>query len=155
MSRVRKSSTDDTLADRLHSVAIHLLRRVRFTDLKAPVTPRRLSVLSVLVFGGEQRLKDLADAEQVSAATMSRMVDGLVDEALVARRASPCDRREIVVAATTRGRRVMHQARRRRVAALESVLDPLARADRRLIETGLALLEPLLIEHGFKQGDES
>src|SRR5215510_2529732 len=41
-----------TVADRLHSAAIHLLRRVRKQDVATGEGPARLSALSVLVFGG-------------------------------------------------------------------------------------------------------
>jgi len=44
------------IADRLHSAAIHLLRRVRKQDVLAGEGPARLSALSVLVFGGPKTL---------------------------------------------------------------------------------------------------
>ena len=54
-----------TVADRLHSAAIHLLRLVRVRDLKTGIGPARLSALSVLVFVGPKSLKELAEIEQV------------------------------------------------------------------------------------------
>ncbi len=42
------------IADRLHSAAIHLLRRVRVRDRESGIGPAQLSALSVLVFGGRQ-----------------------------------------------------------------------------------------------------
>src|SRR4051794_8477637 len=65
------------LADRLHSTAIHLLRRVRKQDVAVGQGPARLSALSVLVFGGTKTLGELAAAEQVKPPTMSRIVAGL------------------------------------------------------------------------------
>ena len=41
-------------ADRLHSAAIHLLRRLRVGDRESGIGPAQLSALSVLVFGGAQ-----------------------------------------------------------------------------------------------------
>ena len=41
-----------SLADRLHSVAIHVLRHARTADTAVGMSAARLSVLSVLVFGG-------------------------------------------------------------------------------------------------------
>ena len=64
-------------ADRLHSAAIHLLRRVRKEDAIMAEAPARLSALSVLVFGGPMSLGELAAAEQVKPPTMSRVVAGL------------------------------------------------------------------------------
>src|SRR5204863_2334816 len=66
-------------ADRLHSAAIHLLRRLRVRDRESGVGPAQLSALSVLVLGGGPRsLGELAEAEQVRPPTMSRIVAGLV-----------------------------------------------------------------------------
>ena len=66
------------IADRLHSAAIHLLRRVRKQDAATGEGPARLSALSVLVFGGgPMTLGQLAQAEQVRPPTMSRIVSGL------------------------------------------------------------------------------
>ena len=66
-----------TVADGLHSAAIHLLRRVRKQDIASGEGPARLSALSVLVFGGPKTLGELAAAEQVKPPTMSRIVAGL------------------------------------------------------------------------------
>src|SRR5207248_10734714 len=65
------------VADRLHSTAIHLLRRVRKQDVAIGQCPARLSALSVLVFGGPKTLGELAVAEQVKPPTMSCIVAGL------------------------------------------------------------------------------
>src|ERR1700682_719948 len=64
-------------AGRLHSVAIHLLRRLRVSDLASGIGPAQLSALSVLVFGGPRSLGELAEAEQVRPPTMSRIVAGV------------------------------------------------------------------------------
>ncbi|MGZ6143541.1 MAG: hypothetical protein ACXWLM_09385, partial [Myxococcales bacterium] len=57
------------VADRLHSAAIHVLRRVRAEDTRTGLSPARLSALSVVVFGGPLTLGRLAAAEKVSAPT--------------------------------------------------------------------------------------
>src|SRR2546423_15339399 len=72
-------------ADRIHSAAIHLIRRVREVDECMGVTPARASALSVLVFGGPRTLTELAQAEHVTTATMSRLVTALEGEGLVRR----------------------------------------------------------------------
>ena len=53
------------VADRLHSTAIHLLRRLRVEDDASGLTAPRLSALSVIVFGGPLTLGELAAAEQL------------------------------------------------------------------------------------------
>ncbi len=74
---------DRAVADRLHSAAIHLLRRVRKQDVATGEGPARLSALSVLVFGGPKTLGELAAAEQVKPPTMSRIVAGLARSRLI------------------------------------------------------------------------
>ena len=91
------------LADRLHSAAIHLLRRVRRVDEETGLTAARLSALSVLVFGGQVTLSELAAAEQVSAPTMSKLVRGLERDGLVEREANERDGRSVVLRATDEG----------------------------------------------------
>src|SRR5215471_17049745 len=90
------------VADRLHSAAIHLLRRLRVRDLASGIGPAQLSALSVLVFGGPRSLGELADAEQVRPPTMSRIVSGLERSKLVKRHATE-DGRRVRLAATAKG----------------------------------------------------
>jgi DNA-binding MarR family transcriptional regulator len=109
-------------ADRLHSAAIHLLRRLRIRDRETGVGPAQLSALSVLVFGGPKSLAQLAEAEQVKAPTMSRIVAGLLRAKLVHRRTDKQDRRAVVIQATEKGTRIMQEGRRRRVEALAAAV---------------------------------
>jgi len=52
----RKTQDDaEVIADRLHSAAIHLLRRLRREDATSGLSAPRLSALSVIVFGGRSR----------------------------------------------------------------------------------------------------
>jgi DNA-binding MarR family transcriptional regulator len=113
-------------AERLHSAAIHLLRRLRIRDREIGVGPAQLSALSVLGFGGPKSLAELAEAEQVKAPTMSRIVASLLQAKLVRRRTDKQDRRAVVIQATEKGIRIMQEGRRRRVAALAVTVRGLA-----------------------------
>jgi DNA-binding MarR family transcriptional regulator len=117
-----KKSSRYQVADALHSTAIHLIRRLRLEDKRSGIGPARLSALSVLVFGGPCSLKQLAVAEQVTAATMSRVVAGLVRKKLVKREAASADARQLLLTATAKGAEVMQQGRERRVRYLEKLL---------------------------------
>jgi DNA-binding MarR family transcriptional regulator len=108
-------------ADRLHSAAIHLLRRLRVRDRESGVGPAQLSALSVLVFGGPRSLGQLADAEQVRPPTMSRIAAGLVRAGLV-RRGKTEDGRRVRLAATAKGTRILQEGRQRRVESLAKAL---------------------------------
>jgi len=114
-----------TVADRLHSAAIHLLRRVRKQDVATGEGPARLSALSVLVFGGPRTLKELAAAEQVKPPTMSRIVAGLARSRLVHITEDAEDARRMRIAATPKGTRLLQKGREMRIAYLASQLEHL------------------------------
>src|SRR5215831_18852000 len=95
----------EAVADRLHSAALHLLRRLRAEDEALGVSPPRLSALSVVVAADRIAMGALAAAEGVSAPTMTRLVDGLERDGLVTRIPDPDDARGVLVRPTTRGRR--------------------------------------------------
>src|ERR1700674_5221943 len=113
------------IGDLLHSAAIHLLRKVRAQDRTAGIGPAQLSALSVLVFDGPRSLKELAEAEQVRAPTMSRIVVGLERARLVRRNATD-DKRRLLLEATARGAEILHEGRRRRVDMLVRALQGLS-----------------------------
>src|SRR6478736_9503795 len=81
------------LADRLHSAAIHLLRRLRREDDASGLPAPQLSALSVIVFGGPITLGALATAEQVRPPTITKVVSTLEEAGLVEREADAADRR--------------------------------------------------------------
>jgi len=124
-----KSASAEALeaADRLHSAAIHLLRRLRVSDRELGIGPAQLSALSVLVFGGPRSLAGLAEAEQVTPPTMSRIVAGLLRARLVHKRTDRKDRRAVIIEATDKGVRIMQEGRRRRVEALAAAVCGLPR----------------------------
>lgn len=114
------------VADKLHSAAIHLLRRLRRQDVATGEGPARLSALSVLVFGGPKTLGELAAAEQVKPPTMSRIVTGLARSRLVEITADPEDRRRMRIRATAKGEKLLEKGRELRINYLASHLNDLA-----------------------------
>jgi DNA-binding MarR family transcriptional regulator len=126
MHKEEISPTVLILADRLHSAAIHLLRRVRKEDLSTGQGPARLSALSVLVFDGPKTLGELAAAEQVKPPTMSRIVANLVRSRLIEVKSDPHDARRMQIRASRRGMRLLQDARQRRVASLAEQLQKLS-----------------------------
>lgn len=131
------------IADKLHSAAIHLLRRLRVRDRESGIGPAQLSALSVLVFGGPRSLGELADAEQVRPPTMSRIVSGLQRAGLVKREATE-DGRRVRLLATAKGTKILWEGRKRRVESLAKALALLGETERaRLAE--LAELLPEIV----------
>ena len=130
----------EQLADALHSAAIRLLRKLRREDTAASLGPARLSALSVVVYGGPLRISDLARAEQVRTPTMTPIVVALEEAGLIERQADQNDARASILKATTRGRRLMADARARRVRVLAESLRALPDHERRVLEKAAVLL---------------
>lgn len=127
----------------LNSAAIHLVRRLRRADESLAVTPARLSALSVLVFGGPRSISALADAEQVSGPTMSRIVSALVEAGLVDRSPDPGDARAVVLTATPEGAELMEQGRRQRVERLVADLENLPHEEIEVLRDAVRILRSL------------
>jgi DNA-binding MarR family transcriptional regulator len=123
-----QAARSDVASD-LNSVAVHLVRLARTVDRQLGVPPGQLSALSVLVFGGERTIAELASVEQVRSPTMTRIVDGLERASLAERLPHPRDRRATVVRATTKGQRVMERGRRNRVDVIASLLNRMSEED--------------------------
>jgi len=140
----RRQAPPGSLADRLHSAALHLLRRVRAQDPAAGLTSPAISALSVVVYGGPLGLSALAAAEQVRPPTMPRLVQGLERRGLVRREADPDDGRRQRLVATTAGRRLLEEGRARRVAALEEALAGLSPAERAELLRATTILERIV-----------
>ena len=134
----------DAVADRLHSAAIHLLRRVRVEDEALGISAPRWSALSVLVAAGPQRIGELARSEHVEAPTMSRLVDGLEQDGYVERARDADDARGIVVRPTQAGVRAFTDGRRRRVEPFAELLRSLSARELSALGRGVEVLERAL-----------
>jgi len=133
----------EAVAEKLHSAAQLLLRRLRTEGDALGISPPRLSALSAVVDAGPIGIGALAATEGVSAPTMSRLVDGLERDALVERAPDPDDARGVLVRATVRGRRIRTERRRQRTRVLAADLQRLSRDELDAIRAGAELIEQL------------
>ena len=140
-SRGTSPAQAEEVADRLHSAAIHLLRRVRVRDVELGLSGPRLSALSVVVIAGPLTVGELAAAEQVRSPTMTRLVDGLEREGLVTREPNPADARSVLVRATPTGRLVLSRGRAARIEDLAARLTALAPEELAALREASALIE--------------
>lgn len=138
-----KSTLDLAVADRIHGAAIKLLRMVRVEDAHSGIGPAQLSALSVLVFQGEQSLRELAAAEQVRASTMSRIVEALVKQNLARRGPGATDRRAVRITATEKGKSLLLAGRDRRVRALAAKMASLTREEKETLRRAAELIARL------------
>ena len=145
MKRTSEIRSDPAVvADRLHSAAIHLLRRVRRQDVVSGLGPTQLSALSVLVFGGPMGLNQLAAAEQVRPPTMSRVVAALERQKVIERASDARDARRIRLRATAKGHNLLQKARKRRIAYLAERLAELPADSLRELANAAEILEQTL-----------
>lgn len=131
------------MADRLHSAALHLLRRLRTPDDWSGISPPRLSALSVVALAGPIGVGALASAEGVSPPTMSRLLDALERDGLVRRGPHAEDARGVLVTATSKGRRTLQRGRAARLRGLTERLQALSADELAAVSGAAELIERL------------
>lgn len=139
-ARGRGAAPPEDLADRWHSLAIRLLRRLRREDAKAGLTGPRASALSVIVFAGPVTLGELAAAEQVRPPTMTKLVRALEREQLVHREKDEKDARIVRLRATAKGEALLHAGRTRRVRRLARPLSELSARERGTLDEAASII---------------
>jgi DNA-binding MarR family transcriptional regulator len=133
----------DALADRLHSAAIQLLRRVRVRDGEPGLSASRLSALSVIVSGGPITISELAATRGVRPPTMTRVIDALEREGLAMREPNPEDGRSVQVRATGMGRLALSRGRQHQVTALSAELAALSSKDLATLDRATDLMQQI------------
>jgi DNA-binding MarR family transcriptional regulator len=136
------------VADRLHSAAIHLLRRLRVQDKAMGLSAPRASALSVIVFRGPITMRALAEAEQVRPPTITRLVDGLERRGLARRVSHAEDGRVQLVEATAAGKRLLNKGGARRVERLARAVSQLSEEDQRVVARAAGLIERVATASG-------
>lgn len=149
LSRRTTKSPDlgaDDLAFQLHSAVLHLMRRIRHEDDALGLSAPRLSALSTVAFGEARTLGEMARVEQVTPPTMTRMVASLERDGLVRRNTDASDKRVTWVEATAKGRRLIEDGRRARVAFLARHLGRLSEPDRTTLMRAAELMHSIYYE---------
>lgn len=130
-----RGDNDDVVAVTLALLtASRLLVAVSARSLAAVeerVTLPQFRMLVVLHAQGETNLVTLADRLAVNSSTALRMIDRLADAGLVARRAHPQSRREVLLRLTKTGRQIVDEVtarRRQEIATIVSAMSPRNRA---------------------------
>lgn len=129
-------------------VAVARLARVLRQQAGTGLSPTQHSALVTIERSGPVSIGDLAEAEQVSAPTATRVVDRLEAAGLVRRTRCPEDRRVVRVALTPAGRRRLEASRSRRTLWLAHRLAELSAEDRRRLGEALDVLEALSSPEG-------
>jgi DNA-binding MarR family transcriptional regulator len=123
-----------------------LVRLLRRESEGSPVGPGGVSAMVTLSrHEGGLRLGELAEAEGVSAPSLTRIVNALVDAGYVERTPDPLDGRAHRVALTAAGAELIQSGQESRVAVLRRRLAALDEGQRRRIEDALPALEALVL----------
>lgn len=134
--------TTSTTADRLR-LSVTRLARILRQQSDADLTPTQLASLAALHRDGPIPVGTLAEREQVSAPTATKVVEKLHAAGLVERRADPADRRVSLVALTPAGEALLADIRARKTAWLTTQLDDLAPDELDRLVDALEVLEHL------------
>ena len=133
------------MAERLHGIALHLMRGLRRQDDALGVGPARLSALSVLL-SGPKSISELARAEQVRTPTMTRIVTGLERMGLARRRPHPTDGRSVRVELTEPGAEIIARGRALRVRRLAASLRAVDDEELQRIRDALQVLDRVTLD---------
>jgi DNA-binding MarR family transcriptional regulator len=136
-------SSSRELAPALYVALGRLVRSLRQEVPSSEVGPSALSALVTLDGQGPLRAGALAEAEGVTAPSMTRIVNALEALGLVGREAHPSDGRGQVVAITPAGSRLLASGKEVKLAALQRRIDGLGDDERGRLAAALSVLEQL------------
>ena len=129
MAQATKQRLDAmAVADSLRPTLLRLARELRREKI-AGVSPHQVGLLVAIKYAPGVRVGELAAAERVSTAAMSKRVSRLERNGLVARTKSEADRRRVGLTLTDEGQRTLRRVRSRRTAWLASRLSALTPAE--------------------------
>jgi len=134
------------VAEALRPTLMRISRELRREARAVGVSPEQVSLLVAIKYAPGIGLRDLAARERISPPAMTRHVDRLERDGLVARTPSQADRRRVGLALTAEGRRVLHRVRSRRTAWLATRLRDLTPDELAALAAAVEPLSRLLHE---------
>lgn len=142
MTATAPSSRD--LADFLVMNAIRLTRTLRALRRAEHLTGPEVSALAVIVYAKRIAARDLAALEEVTPATISRLVAAMEEKRLVTRTPDRRDSRVQWIKATPLGAKRVREGHERRLAPLAAALAALPRDKRAKLEEASAVLAEVI-----------
>jgi DNA-binding MarR family transcriptional regulator len=148
MTRASKSTQTEILAtaDALRPALLRLGRELRREARNAGVSTEQVATLVAIKYSPHVTAGELAAAERVSPAAMSKLVSRLERDGLVERTPSERDRRRVGLKLTAEGHRVLRRVRSRRTAWLATRLQELEPNEQAAIAAAVDPLARLLHE---------
>ena len=148
MSGRRRTSGTTQLAGELRTEVHRLAYHLRTPATRSGVTPTRLAALAALTRYPEGlRQGDLAELMGMSAPSMTRLVEIMLEAAWVERVRDPRDQRAMLVRLSPVGRKTIEMLRDESVVQLASDLDDLTADERIALEAAVPVLRKLADRH--------
>ncbi|HVP75129.1 MAG TPA: MarR family transcriptional regulator [Gaiellaceae bacterium] len=134
------------VAEALRPTLMRISRELRREARSVGVSPEQVSLLVAIKVEPGIGVGELAARERISPPAMTKHVDRLERDGLVARTPSPADRRRVGLALTDEGQRLLRRVRSRRTAWLATRLRELAPDELAALAAAVEPLSRLLHE---------
>jgi DNA-binding MarR family transcriptional regulator len=143
-----KTAAVDTvaLADALRPALLQVGRELRREARALGVSPEQVSLLVAIKRAPGVGIRDLAARERVSPPAMTKHVDRLERDGLVARTPSDDDRRRVGITLTDEGQRLLRRVRSRRTVWLAQRLAGLTKEEQAAVAAAVGPLMKLIPE---------
>ena len=138
------TSVSIVLSEKLSACAVRLARSLPPPRPGTSLTPPELSALAIISSAGEIAARDLALKEEVTAATMSRLVASLGRKGLVRRKRDRKDARLYRITLTALGAQRSKEGRLRQLAPLAIAIARLDKKKRAALTEAADILEALV-----------
>lgn len=142
-----EASLITTVATVMRHLVAHARRRRAWSEL----TYQQYNVLRMIDTMGPQPQAEVARRLLVTAPVVTRLAATLADAELVERRTDASDRRAVLLALTTKGRRRARAMRRDLLEAAHELLEPIPTSRRRAVGRALEELQVLLPQHSARR----
>jgi DNA-binding MarR family transcriptional regulator len=140
MPQLTAPSDTVAVAEALRPILLTVGRELRREARAEGISPEQVALLVAIKYNPGAGVRELAAHERISAPAMTKHVDRLERDGLVARTPNVDDRRRVGLTLTEQGQRVLRRVRSRRTAWLATRLGRLSASELAAVE---AALEPL------------
>jgi DNA-binding MarR family transcriptional regulator len=136
------------VADALRPALLRIGRELRREARAVGVSPEQVTLLVAIKYAPGIGVRELAARERISPPAMTKHVDRLERDGLVARTPDADDRRRVGLTLTDEGQRLLRRVRSRRTAWLAKRLSGLTGEELAAVEAAVVPLTRLLGEQG-------
>ena len=154
MSAVRREPAPTALAGELRTEVHRLAYHLRTPATRSGITPTRLAALAALTrYPDGLRQGDLAELMGVSAPSMTRLVEIMLEAGWVERLRDPGDQRALLIRLAPVGRKTLDTLRDESTGQLSEELADLTPEERAALAAAVPVLRKLADQHVESLGD--